>query len=263
MKKIALIILVILVAIGFSKDFLLKISVEKGAEIATGLPLKIGSFHLGVFNGRVDIKDLKVYNPKGYQDKVMVDIPEIYVACSLPALFNKKIHVQDVRFHLKEFNVITNKNGEVNLNTIKVLSQGSGTKGSGETSQTTGPAPQIQIDNLTLKVGKVTYKNYSVTPAETREFNININEHYENIANTNALISLIIFKTLAKTSIAGLTNIDMNMLKGTMTGAGKVATDTVKGAANTAGEVAEKSVEELKKTTEGLFKTITGPLKSE
>ena len=51
MKKVLIIvisILAILLVLSFVKDTLIKISVEKGVELVTGLQLKMRSFNVGI-----------------------------------------------------------------------------------------------------------------------------------------------------------------------------------------------------------------------
>ena len=121
-------------------------------------------------------------------------------------------------------------------------------------------APEIQIDSLTLKVGKVVYKDYSKGgEPSVQEFNINLDERYQNIDDPNKLVSLIIVKALANTTIAKLTNFDLKGLEGTigdtLASAQKVvgvAQETLMKTTGEAGKVVEGTTETLKKTAESL-----------
>ena len=74
--------------------------------------------------------------------------------------------------------------------------------------------PELQIDVLELKIGKVVYKDYSKgTPPKVREFNVNIDERFENITNPRTFITLIIVKALKNTTIARLTNFNLGALQ--------------------------------------------------
>ena len=82
MKKLGIIlvgILVALVIVSFAKDMIIKVSVEKGVEVVTGLRLGIRSLSVGIIRTLVDIKDMRLYNPKGFKDPLMMDMKEIYV----------------------------------------------------------------------------------------------------------------------------------------------------------------------------------------
>ena len=214
MKKgwiIAIAVLVALVVLSVSKDLIIKVVVEKGVEIATGLKIDIGSLNVGIFKSAVSMKSLRVFNPSQFKDRVMVDMPEIYVDYDLPAIFAGNIHLRDLRIDLKEFVVVKNEKGELNLNSLKVVKA----KNEGVKPQDKGgKAPNVQIDNLRLKIGKAVYKDYSHGGPSVKEFNVNIDERYQNITDLYAVVSIIVVKALANTAIANLTSFDLNGLKG-------------------------------------------------
>ena len=270
-------VVVVLVVLSFVKDTLVKASVEKGVELVTGLPLKMRSLNVGIINTLVGIRNLRLFNPSGYKDKIMLDMPEIYVDYDLPALIKGKIHLQEMRIDLKEFTVVKNEKGELNLDSLKVVrTQKQGEKAQ---KQEAGKAPEIQIDSLALKIGKVIYKDYSGggTPS-VREFNVNLNEKYENITDPYSLVSLIVVKTLMNTTIARLTNFDLKGLQGsisdTLASTQKVATETAAQAKETlnktavqvreaAKEASKKAQETVQSTTETLRKSFKLPFGSE
>ena len=272
MKKlvsILIVVLVVLFVLSFAKDMIIKTSVEKGVEVVTGLPLKMKSLTVGIIKTLVGIKDLKVYNPAGYKDKVMLDMPEIYVDYNLPDIIKGKVHLNDVRLDLKEFVVVKNEKGELNLNAIKtVQTQKEGAKPA--EAKEKGKAPEIQIDNLQLKIGKVIYKDYSKGGAPSvQEFDINLNERYQNIDDPNKLVSLIVVKALMNTSIAKLTNFDLKGMQGTigdtLANAQKVvgqAQEVLTQTTQQAQEAVKGTTEVLKQTTEELKESLKLPFGS-
>lgn len=217
MKKKWIIVLAVVVGIfilGVAKDVIIKISVEKGVNIVTGLKLKMGSLNVGIFKTAVSIKNLKLLNPPNFPDRTMADMPEIYVKYDLPAIIGGKIHLPEVRLGLKEFVVVKNSKGELNLDSLRMVKAQKEGKAPSQTAP--GKAPEIKIDSLKLSIGKVIYKDYSrsATP-NVKEFDINLNESYTNVDNPYELASLIVVKALMNTSIAGLANFDLQGLKGT------------------------------------------------
>ncbi len=239
MKKLVTIligILTVLLVSSFAKDMIVKVSVEKGVELVTGLSLKIRGFNVGIINTLVGIKDLRLFNPKGYKDSIMLEMPEIYVDYDLPAVFKGKIHLQEMRIDMKEFTVVKNEKGELNLDSLKVVqAQKEGKKPQEKTAKEGGKAPEIQIDSLELKIGKVVYKDYSRSGAPTvKEFNVNLDEKYKNITDPYSLVSLIVVKTLMNTTIASLAGFDLGGLKGTVS-------DTLASAQKLAGEAAARA----------------------
>ncbi len=245
--KIVTTILVVLFLLSVSKDLIIKTSVEKGAELVTGLKLSMGSFKVGILRTLVGIKNLRLYNPKGYPEKIMLDMPEIYVDYDLGAITKGTIHLEEMRINLKEFVVVKNEKGELNLDALKVVQAEK--EGKEPAPKAGGKAPEIQIDVLELTIGKVLYKDYSRGGAPSvKEFDLNLNERYENIDNPYSLVSLIVVKALMNTSIASLTNFDLGGLQGSVS-------ETLAGAQQIAGEVAAKAQETLKAAAEATKKT--------
>jgi hypothetical protein len=201
MKKLGTVFLIVFVAvfvISLAKDVIIKISVEKGTELVTGLQLKMQGFSASILRQVVGIRHLRLYNPRGYPDRVMLHMPEIYLDYDLGAITKGVIHVEEMRMDMKEFTVVKNEKGELNLDSLKVVQAEK--QGSAPEARDKGKAPEIQIDNLELKIGKVIYKDYSGgrTPS-VREFNVNLSEKYQNITNPYSLVSLIVVKALMNT----------------------------------------------------------------
>ncbi|MFC1570657.1 hypothetical protein ACFL4E_02625 [Candidatus Omnitrophota bacterium] len=255
MKKIISIILIVVLAViivlAVGKNTVARVSIEKGVELVTGLPLKMKSLNIGIINTLIGIDDLKLYNPPGYKDKVMLDMPEIYVNYDLGAILGGKIHLEEVRIDLKEFVVVKNAAGEVNLNSLKTVQDQKKTKEAAPAEpKKEGKAPEFQIDTLQLKIGKVVYKDYSggKTTPTIKEFPINIDERFENINDPNKLVALILVKALMGTTVGRLTNIDLGGLKGQIG-------DTLATAQEVTGKATEAAVETTKKAAEAAKKT--------
>jgi len=161
-KTILIGLLVVMLVLGVGKDVIAKIAIEKGANIVTGLSLNIGNLKIGLLKTLVAIKDLKLYNPRGFEDRVMLDMPEIYVDYDFPEIIKGKIHLYEMRINLQEFVVVKNTKGELNLDALKPVQKEQEAKTSTSVvKQDSGKTPAILIENLELKIGKVIYKDYS------------------------------------------------------------------------------------------------------
>jgi len=232
------IVLVVIIALFFGKNMIIKTSVTTGVKAMTGLKLSIRSMNVGVFKSLIGINELQLYNPSGFKDKLMMDLPEIYVDYNLGAIMGGKAHLEEVRLNLKEFIVVKNEAGELNLDSLRVVKETEGEvaeKDDGKKEKT--EMPDIQIDLLALKIGKVIYKDYSKGGSpKVREFNVNIDERYENITDPQSFVRLIIVKALKNTTIASLANFNIGKLQ-------KGLTDTVRQTAEKALQAPGKAVE--------------------
>ncbi|MBP9853975.1 MAG: AsmA family protein [Candidatus Omnitrophica bacterium] len=255
-------LIIILLVIGvLARNFIVKAAVEQGFKAYSGLPLTMGGLNIGLKNTLLDIDDLKVYNPSGFPEDLMVSVPDIYADYSLSDLMKGNIYLKDVRFHLNEFIIVKNKDGKTNLDSLKALMQPK----EGAQQKKEGPSKQkgeLKIDNLSLRIDRVIYKDYSAGGEPmVQTFDVNLNEKYSNIEDLNAVISLIVFKALFKTPIAALSGFDLNGLTsgltGTLKSSTKLATDAVKSAedilGNTTGGIKD-TAETLKDKAKGLKK---------
>lgn len=254
-------ILAILLILGMTKDLVIKSAVESGTRIVTGLKLKIGAFRIGILNTFVDIRNLRILNPAGFKDKTMLDMPEIYVDYDLPAIFRGKVYLTEMRMDMKEFIVVRNEKGELNLDSLKVVQAQK--SGSLPKAEARGKAPEIQIDKLRLKIGKVVFKDYSRsgTPRIT-EFNVNINEEYQNITDPYTLTSLIVVRALMNTSIASLTNFDLKGLSGSVSGVLASAQKVTAQVTETAKAAATETVKEAQGVASKTAGAVGGALKN-
>jgi len=222
MKKIVNFVLILAVLCGvfyLAKNAIAKVIIEKGVETVTGLPLKMQGIDLDFMGQRVEIDDLKLYNPAGFPHEPMVHIPEIFVAYDLASLLKGKVHLPELRFAMEEFNVVRNADGELNLDKLKALAEQQ-PKPAGETAPPAkkAEAAEIQIDLFTLKVGRVQFKDYSKGSPSVKKFEIGLNESFKDITDPNALVRLIVSKALMSTTIATLTGFDLAGLQSSVSG---------------------------------------------
>lgn len=280
MKKpivVAVVVIAVLLAVSVVKDVAIKTAVEKGAEFVTGLRLTTSGFNVGILRSIVSIKNLKLYNPKGFVDPVMVDMPEVYVDYDLPAIFGGTMHLREARINLAEFMVVKNKDGKLNLDSLKAITAQKQGKAAQDQS---GKPMKMKIDLLKLKIGKAVYKDYSAGGAPSvKEFNIGIDDTYTNIDNPNTLVSLIVVKALTGTAIGSLANFDVGSLSSSVTGSlasaqkavaaaqatvtnavagGTAAVASAKTAVTTASAAAGDVTETAKKTAESLGGMLSG-----
>jgi len=214
-KKLLIIGIIVVLGLLVVKNTVIKMAVSSGVKAVTGLKLKIRSMDVGIARTAVGIRDMKLYNPKGYPDKIMADVPEIYVDYRLGSILAGKPHLDEVRLNLKELVVVKNADGQLNLDSVKGI-QDSPSKKSAKTSKE-GGAPEFQIDVLELTVGRVVYKDYSGGgEPKIQEFNANLSERYEDISSPADISRIVLITALKKTPIARLANFDIGSLQDTV-----------------------------------------------
>lgn len=257
-KIIILLVLLIIVVIPL-KDKIVELVLEKTCTFITGVKLDIGKMNVRIFKTIVEIKDMKLYNPENYTDRLMADIPEIYIDYDLSKILKGIVFLNEVRFHLKELDIIKNKEGKVNIDYLKAVKN----KTDGEQLERNekGKIPNIEIKLLYLKAEKVVYKNYSKKEPIIREFNVNLDQKYENINNPYTFIRLVISSVLRNTAIEHIVDIPMAGVKNIMKDAYKTGTLVIKNTVETTTDATGKLLEnpggtlfKAAKGLEGIFK---------
>jgi hypothetical protein len=215
----------------------------------------------GIFKTSIGINELQLYNPSGFVDELMIDLPEIYVDYDLGAFMKGRTHLEEVRLNLKEFIVVKNEAGELNLDSLNVVKTEEEEEVIDKGKKEKTKMPKLQIDLLELRIDKVVYKDYSKgTPPKVKEYNVNIDERFENITDPKTLGRLIIVKALKNTAIARLANFDIGKLQkgliGTVKKTAEMALETPGKAIEVGKEAGEKIKETARETVEKAADTI-------
>lgn len=220
MKKVGIAIIIfvfLIIALSFGKNAIAKAALLKWVNTATGLEMTVKSVNIGIIRTLIDIKGLRLSNPYGVPDRLMADMPEIYVDYNLRAFTKGKVHLEEVRLNLKELIVVRDRENRVNLDSlamVQTIKEGINSRQERANARQRSKKPSFRIDLLKLKVGKVLYKDYSQGPQPIiQEYNIDIEEEYENITNPYVFLSLIIARSLAKTPFEVLADFDIDSLK--------------------------------------------------
>ncbi len=219
LRTIAMLIVVALVVVFVGKNVIAKAAVVAGVKQVTGLGLRIHDLDVGLPKTFVSVKGLEVLNPVGFPSGTLMDVPEIYIDYDLAAILKGEVHLEELRLNMKELTVVRNAEGAVNVNSIRAVNKTKEeAKAPAKPKPAAGKAPRVRIDRVSLQVGRVVYKDYSQgKEPQVKEFNINLNEQFQNVNDPYALATLIITRALAKTTIASLANLDLDSLQAGVT----------------------------------------------
>ncbi|MBN1913211.1 MAG: AsmA family protein [Candidatus Omnitrophica bacterium] len=209
MKKILLIILavavIILGGLVIARNMLVKTAVIKGVEAATGMAVDIKSINIGLLRPGIAVSGLKVYNPAGFKDKLLADIPGISVDINLLGLLANRVHLKQLVIDVKELILILNESGKFNLNSLALFAP----------KPAEGKPPEIRIDELRLKIGKVAYKGYfPAVGIKSAEFDLKLDEIFYDVANPSSVAADIMKKILDRAGLSGLANFDIKAQAG-------------------------------------------------
>ncbi len=258
LMKIVVILIIICVVLVLGRNVILKGAVENGVSLVTGLGLSMRTFRLGIIDSSLRIQELKIYNPKNYQEPIMLDMPEIFVDYNVGDIIKGKVHLESLVINLQKFNIVKNKDGELNLDSLKVVKEGKEKekKPAPEKPKKKGKAPKFQLDNLDLAVGTISFMDYSGgAEPKVNDYKFNIKEQHKDISNPQVIMGIIIQKALLKASIAKISGFDLGGIQGAMNAQigdlGDYGAKALEGAKELSGGVLEK-VESLPESVEGV-----------
>lgn len=244
MKKVIKILLVALAVVAvllLAKNAIAKIAVSTTVRVVTGLKLGIQRMNVGILSTDIGASGIRLMNPRGFSDRVMMKLAALYVDYDAGAFFKGKVHLEKVKVDLEEFTVIRNPDGKLNVNSIKAMHAVKKEKPAQRQLKKGAQPLSFQIDLLELRVGKVIYKDYSGgSPPKVREFNVQIEEKYRNITNPSLLAALIVTRALLHTTLSGLPGLDLPVAE-----IRKQLTDAVFGTAGQALQETTKKLQEL------------------
>ncbi len=194
-----LLLAVLAVVFLLSLDTILRVVTVNRIRAQTGMDAEIGTFHLGLLEPVVTIKDLKIHNPPAFGGTPFLNIPEIHVEYDRAALAKNRIHLTLLRFHLGELDIVKNEAGQTNLFALGLALPAKGAAGGGQDlkafKQQTGLEFQ-GIDALNVSVGTARFIDLK-NSANNRERNLGIDNFVVKDVKTRAnLAGLVVLVAL-------------------------------------------------------------------
>jgi len=211
-NKLKILILVVAAFVVFSvvKNGLFQMVIGTAISKAARVPVQIGSTSVRFLTSTINLRNIRFQNPRGFRERVMMDIRQVYIDFDPGAIFKGQAHFEQVKLDLKEIVVIKNREGALNVDAMKPP-KGQGQKPTREK----GKDVKLKIDQLYLTVGRVIYKDYSAggEPA-IQTFDIGIeNREYRNTEAPAVVVNLIVFEALSRTTLSRLANLDLGTFK--------------------------------------------------
>ncbi len=204
-------ILAIVFTVCLVRDFCLKSLISTVATNITGASTSIGGLSLSIIGQSIKISDLRMRDPQGFPNEVFVNIPKANVSWDLFAFFTGKIHLKSVELDIKEVVMIKNKDGQTNIQSLKMMQKKSDPRELLKTLQQI----HIQIDFLTLGIGRAVSKDYKAAAEPViKVYNLNTRRSYRNINSLEQLAALIISEPLKSAGLQSLTTYAVSMLTG-------------------------------------------------
>ncbi len=169
-----LVIVAILLVLGvIFRDFLIENSVRHIGTLVTGTDVKIDSFKSS-FNGSVELKNIKVANPAGYQKPYAFEVDRIYVKIDVGTLTGKEpvvetVEVSGVRVDMEMKGASRSNLTDIQKNVEKFAGSPRAEKESEKKSEPDPDAPaplikKIALTSMSLSLSSSTLKSSVPVP---------------------------------------------------------------------------------------------------
>ena len=194
MKKI-IITLVLLAAILVSGAFFFKSQIIKGlvetsVSLVLGAPCKIDKISFEWGKPKVYIGGMKIYNPKGFPDDVLMGIKDMNLLVDGTSLKKGFLKITYLDAEIDQIIVIKRADGRMNIDGLNLDSNDNS---------------RFRIDVFELSIREVVYKDNTAKDGPRIEvYDVNIKDHpYKDIPSVRYFFNIIFQEALAKTAIEG------------------------------------------------------------
>ena len=142
----------------FSADSLLKTGIETAIQKQLGLEASLSSAHVSLLSGKIQVNDLKIKNPQGYEQEYLLELKSLQVDSVPSSLFSNTIEISQIK--LIEMAVTIEQKGLTsNLNDVLK-------------SMPKSDKPKPDTDTDTDKTSAKKSKNVHVTSLDIENINV-------------------------------------------------------------------------------------------
>lgn len=175
-------------------------------EKRTGLEVKIGRMTVGLFQPRLTIENLVIYNRAEFGGSPLLDLPELHLECDRSPLFHTDFHFKLVRLNLARLNLVEDAKGRRSLDLLNQQLQKNGGVPGWEPAvgvNTSAAKHFPRIDTLNLSLGRATYLNMK-TPRHVTELVMDVhNQVYTGIVNNKQIVGILLAILISRQNLLG------------------------------------------------------------
>ena len=181
------------VAVSSLFDVAVAAVLNRSIERLTGTRVEADRVHFDPFGGHLSVRHLKLLQPPGFPKGKLADIPIVRVDFDTLSFFGKTPHVRQVFVHCSEVVVVRNKEGQLNVDALRLVREGD--KAGGR---------KMDVDKLVLTLDRVIQKDFTGEKPTVERIDLNIQEAaYENLPGTAQLIGVVLGQALQAAAIKG------------------------------------------------------------
>ena len=230
LMPIIFLVLALAIALAMARNLIIRAMVQKLVEQQTGFELEIDSLQLGMFRPAVDLRGVRLYNPVEFPDQDAVEIQRLYVRYDPLSFFRSEVRLRQLIVEVPQVVLVRKEDGESNLERIRQAGQRSlpqielpqtpdepdvppeADDSFPEPTQAPSKKPQgkkeppppsprrrppepktLRIDQLTLRLGTVSVRNYATRSQEPKEsaYNLNIDRTFSDVTDFRKVAAML------------------------------------------------------------------------
>ncbi len=203
--KIIRFFLFILILAAIFHNWTAKFLFATGLQAALGVSVKVKEVKINFSDISILFGDIEIGNPYSFfSQEPLAKIPKVFIDLAISSFWEKKIHFEAIDLNIQELHVIRDRDGRVNLLSLKTFGQAS-QEPSQPSEQKPGEPLGFQIDQLILSLGRVRYTDSMQPESQEREFYLGMDRaRYENIGGLKDVVKVISWETLKHIGLGGL-----------------------------------------------------------
>lgn len=199
---LVIIFCIICIAAFLLKDRIIISLVNERLSKVFAATVKIESLSWNAMQSSLQVKGLKIYNPVGFPQEELLDLTDIYIEYDLSALLKRELHLSWLELEANQIVVIKDSQGRLNLQEL-------GPRKEADIHAREGRGPEnkgwpLRIEVLKLKLGRVVYKDFSVSgKPKVEAYDLRLDRTYKGVTKASQVFDLMIMESLRPTALKG------------------------------------------------------------
>lgn len=177
--------------------------IDRSLEKIIGAAIVIDDVDIDSLNSSLIIKGFKLFNPPGYPEGVLLDVPETVIKYDLSLLFKEQLIIPLITVHLRQLTAVRNQEGKFNVDALRITQN----EIISEFTKKYSWLPKVRVSMLRLSVGMVVEKDYvkaALQPTVT-VYEVNMKDMvYKDLPTFHDFFLLILKESMKKTAIRGV-----------------------------------------------------------
>lgn len=191
---------------------------EKFVAYRTDFPLNIGSSHLNLFLGEVDLWDVTLKNPVRFHEPLFIEIKELGAHVNLMSMFTDTKQIDRLSIDIPQVSWVKSANGEVNTDAFVNSFTGTPSEKEEPVQKTTTPSGtksseplKYVIKELNIHIGTIHKVDYTQSGAKSKSYPVNIDLKLKDVKGPEDVVGPLTL-ALATSGVAFLTDTIKEMI---------------------------------------------------